>query len=171
MEPILKNSATLTPGYLLELTRATAPRWVYAVGLVPSALFIGVAVWDFIKRGLSLLPGLLLVAAAALLITTFGAPRRTAQRMAKSLRRKYGKDPTVTLSFGEDLILMDDHEAKTTTEVPYEEIYRIRESAHLILLVLNGGLVLPVDKAGFSLGCEEQLRVLLREKCSCRCRF
>lgn len=167
MESILKNTTTLTPAYLQELTRATAPRWVYAVGLVPSALFIGTAIFDVIKRGVSLLPGLLTVAAAALLITTLGAPGRTAQRMAKNLRRKYGKDPTVTLSFGEDLILMDDHEAKTTTEVPYEEIYRIRESAHLILLVLNGGLVLPVDKAGFSLGCEDHLRVLLREKCSC----
>lgn len=105
MESIFENTTTLTRQNLTEMARATVPRWSLLVGIIPAVLAVAAAIWDLARRGISLWAGLLLLAAFALVMTTYGAPARVALKIAKRNFKKYGSEVTATLCFYEDMVM------------------------------------------------------------------
>ena len=82
MESIFENTTTLTRQNLTEMARATVPRWSLLVGIIPAVLAVAAAIWDLARRGISLWAGLLLLAAFALVMTTYSAPARVASSIS-----------------------------------------------------------------------------------------
>lgn len=87
MESIFENTTTLTRQNLTEMARATVPRWSLLVGIIPAVLAVAAAIWDLARRGISLWAGLLLLAAFALVMTTYGAPRGSRSRSPSAILR------------------------------------------------------------------------------------
>ena len=110
MESIFENTTTLTRQNLTEMARATVPRWSLLVGIIPAVLAVAAAIWDLARRGISLWAGLLLLAAFALVMTTYGAPARVALKIAKRNFKKYGSEVTATLCFYEDKVIVHNHQ-------------------------------------------------------------
>ena len=171
MESIFENTTTLTRQNLTELARTTAPKWSWLTGLIPALLAVLAAVWGLVKNGIGLGPGLLLLAAAALLITTFGAPGRVALRVARKNHKRYGCEVTVTLRFYADRIVVCNHQEQTEADLPYSQIAAVRQSRRLYLLVLPGRMALLLEKTAFTQGDPAAFAAFLRRQCPGRVAF
>ena len=121
MESIFENTTTLTRQNLTEMARATVPRWSLLVGIIPAVLAVAAAIWDLARRGISLWAGLLLLAAFALVMTTYGAPARVALKIAKRNFKKYGSEVTATLCFYEDKVIVHNHQEDSEGDLRYEQ--------------------------------------------------
>ena len=131
MESIFENTTTLTRQNLTEMARATVPRWSLLVGIIPAVLAVAAAIWDLARRGISLWAGLLLLAAFALVMTTYGAPARVALKIAKRNFKKYGSEVTATLCFYEDKVIVHNHQEDSEGDLRYEQILAVRQSPRL----------------------------------------
>ena len=132
MESIFENTTTLTRQNLTEMARATVPRWSLLVGIIPAVLAVAAAIWDLARRGISLWAGLLLLAAFALVMTTYGAPARVALKIAKRNFKKYGSEVTATLCFYEDKVIVHNHQEDSEGDLRYEQILAVRQSPGFI---------------------------------------
>ena len=171
MESIFENTTTLTRQNLTEMARATVPRWSLLVGFIPAVLAVAAAIWDLARRGISLWAGLLLLAAFALVMTTYGAPARVALKIAKRNFKKYGSEVTATLCFYEDKITVRDHQEDSVGDLRYEQILAVRQSPRLYLLELPGKTALMLEKTAFTKGAPEEFGAFLRQKCPGRVTF
>ena len=131
MESIFENTTTLTRQNLTEMARATVPRWSLLVGIIPAVLAVAAAIWDLARRGISLWAGLLLLAAFALVMTTYGAPARVALKIAKRNFKKYGSEVTATLCFYEDKVIVHNHQEDSEGDLRYEQILAVRQRPRL----------------------------------------
>ena len=146
MESIFENTTTLTRQNLTEMARATVPRWSLLVGIIPAVLAVAAAIWDLARRGISLWAGLLLLAAFALVMTTYGAPARVALKIAKRNFKKYGSEITATLCFYEDKVIVHNHQEDSEGDLRYEQILAVRQSPRLYLLELPGKTALRLHQ-------------------------
>lgn len=165
MESIFENTTTLTRQNLTEMARATVPKWSLLVGLVPAVIAVVAAVWELVRHGIGLGAGLLLLAAFALVMTTYGAPVRVALKIAKRNMKKYGSEVTATLTFYEDVVKVHNRQEGTTGDLRYEQIIAVRETQHLYLLELPGKAALMLEKTAFSAGRPEDFLPFMRGKC------
>lgn len=165
MDCIFENTTTLTRRNLTEMARANAPKWSLLTGLLPAAAAVAVAIWDLARRGITLWAGLLLLAAFALVMTTYGAPARVALKIAKRNMKKYGSEVTATLTFYEDVVKVHNRQEGTTGDLRYEQIIAVRETQHLYLLELPGKAALMLEKTAFSVGRPEDFLPFMRGKC------
>ena len=111
------------------------------------------------------------MAAAALLITTFGAPGRVALRVARKNHKRYGCEVTVTLRFYADRIVVCNHQEQTEADLPYSQIAAVRQSRRLYLLVLPGRMALLLEKTAFTKGDPAAFAACLRRQCPGRVAF
>ena len=111
------------------------------------------------------------MAAAALLITTFGAPGRVALRVARKNHKRYGCEVTVTLRFYADRIVVCNHQEQTEADLPYSQIAAVRQSRRLYLLVLPGRMALLLEKTAFTKGDPAAFAAFLRRQCPGRVAF
>ena len=165
MESFFENTTTLTRRNLTEMARANAPKWSLLTGLLPAAAAVAVAVVDLIRRGISLWAGLLLLAAFALVMTTYGAPARVALKIAKRNFKKYNSEVTATLTFYEDRVTVRNHQEDTEGELRYEQILAVRQTPRLYLLELPGKTALMLEKTAFSKGAAEEFLPFMQKKC------
>ena len=163
MESIFENTTTLTRQNLTEMARATVPRWSLLVGIIPAVLAVAAAIWDLTRRGISLWAGLLLLAAFALVMTTYGAPARVALKIAKRNFKKYGSEVTATLCFYEDKVIVHNHQEDSEGDLRYEQILAVRQSPRLYLLELPGKTALLLEKTAFTKGALEEFRLYAAE--------
>ena len=171
MESIFENTTPLTRQNLTEMARATVPRWSLLVGIIPAVLAVAVAIWNLVRRGIGLGPGLLLLAAFALVMTTYGAPARVALKIAKRNFKKYGSEVTATLCFYEDKVVVRNHQENSEGDLRYEQILAVRQSARLYLLELPGKTALLMEKSTFTKGTAEEFPAFMRLKCHDRVAF
>lgn len=171
MESIFENTTTLTRQNLTEMARATVPRWSLLVGIIPAVLAVAAAIWDLARRGISLWAGLLLLAAFALVMTTYGAPARVALKIAKRNFKKYGSEVTATLCFYEDKVIVHNHQEDSEGDLRYEQILAVRQSPRLYLLELPGKTALLLEKTAFTKGALEEFPAFMRRKCPGRVTF
>ena len=171
MDCIFENPTTLTRRNLPEMARAHAPKWSLLTGLLPAAAAGAVAIWDLARRGITLWAGLLLLAAFALVMTTYGAPARVALKIAKRNMKKYGSEVTATLTIYEDVVKVHNRQEGTTGDLRYEQIIAVRETQHLYLLELPGKAALMLEKTAFSAGRPEDFLPFMRGKCPGRVAF
>ena len=171
MESIFENTTTLTRQNLTEMARATVPRWSLLVGIIPAVLAVAAAIWDLARRGISLWAGLLLLAAFALVMTTYGAPARVALKIAKRNFKKYGSEVTATLCFYEDKVIVHNHQEDSEGDLRYEQILAVRQSPRLYLLELPGKTALLLEKTAFTKGALEEFPAFMRRKCPGRVAF
>lgn len=171
MESIFENTTTLTRQNLTEMARATVPRWSLLVGIIPAVLAVAAAIWDLARRGISLWAGLLLLAAFALVMTTYGAPARVALKIAKRNFKKYGSEVTATLCFYEDKVIVHNHQEDSEGDLRYDQILAVRQSARLYLLELPGKTALLLEKTAFTKGALEEFPAFMRRKCPGRVTF
>lgn len=171
MESIFENTTTLTRQNLTEMARATVPRWSLLVGIIPAVLAVAAAIWDLARRGISLWAGLLLLAAFALVMTTYGAPARVALKIAKRNFKKYGSEVTATLCFYEDKVIVHNHQEDSEGDLRYEQILAVRQSPRLYLLELPGKTALLLEKTAFTKGALEEFPAFMRRKCPGRSPF
>ena len=171
MESIFENTTPLTHQNLTEMARATVPRWSLLVGIIPAVLAVAVAIWALVRRGIGLGPGLLLLAAFALVMTTYGAPARVALKIAKRNFKKYGSEVTATLCFYEDKVVVRNHQENSEGDLRYEQILAVRQSARLYLLELPGKTALLMEKSTFTKGTAEEFPAFMRLKCPDRVAF
>ena len=166
MESIFENTTTLTRQNLTEMARATVPKWSLLVGLVPAVIAVAAAVWVLARHGIGLGAGLLLLAAFALVMTTYGAPARVALRIAKRNYKKYGSEVTAELRFYEDKLTVHNCQEDTEGDLRYEQILAVRQSPRLYLLELPGKTALLLEKTAFTKGSPEDFLPFLRQKCA-----
>lgn len=166
MESIFENTTTLNRQNLTEMARASAPKWSILVGLVPAALAAAAAVWELLRHGIGLGAGLLLLAAFALVMTTYGAPARVALRIAKRNYKLYGSDVTVELCFYEDRVTVHNCQEGVTENLKYGQIQAVRQSPRLYLLELTGRTALLLEKNTFTKGSPEDFLPFLHQKCA-----
>ena len=171
MESIFENTTTLTRQNLTEMARATVPRWSLLGGIIPAVLAVAAAIWDLARRGISLWAGLLLLAAFALVMTTYCAPARVALKIAKRNFKKYGSEVTATLCFYEDKVIVHNHQEDSEGDLRYEQILAVRQSPRLYLLELPGKTALLLEKTAFTKGAPEEFGAFLRQKCPGRVTF
>lgn len=171
MESIFENTTTLTRQNLTEMARATVPRWSLLVGIIPAVLAVAAAIWDLARRGISLWAGLLLLAAFALVMTTYGAPARVALKIAKRNFKEYGSEVTATLCFYEDKVIVHNHQEDSEGDLRYEQILAVRQSPRLYLLELPGKTALLLEKTAFTKGALEEFPAFMRRKCPGRSPF
>ena len=166
MVSIFENTTTLTRQNLTEMARATVPKWSLLVGLVPAVIAVVAAVWELVRHGIGLGAGLLLLAAFALVMTTYGAPARVALRIAKRNYKLYGSDVTVELCFYEDRVTVHNRQEGITEDLKYGQIQTVRQSPRLYLLELTGRTGLLMEKTAFTKGSPEDFLPFLRQKCA-----
>ena len=166
MDCIFENTTTLTRRNLTEMARANAPKWSLLTGLLPAAAAVAVAIWDLARRGITLWAGLLLLAAFALVMTTYGAPARVALRIAKRNYKLYGSDVTVELCFYEDRVTVHNRQEGVTENLKYGQIQAVRQSPRLYLLELTGRTGLLMEKTAFTKGSPEEFLPFLHQKCA-----
>lgn len=168
MESIFENTTTFNRQNLTEMARASAPKWSILVGLVPAVLAAAAAVWELLRHGIGLGAGLLLLAAFALVMTTYGAPARVALRIARRNDKRYGSDVTVELCFFEDRVTVYNRQEGVVEDLKYEQIKEIRQSPRLYLLELTGRAALLLEKNTFTKGSPEDFLPFLHQKCAGR---
>ena len=113
----------------------------------------------------------LLLAAFALVMTTYGAPARVALKIAKRNFKEYGSEVTATLCFYEDKVIVHNHQEDSEGDLRYEQILAVRQSPRLYLLELPGKTALLLEKTAFTKGALEEFPAFMRRKCPGRVTF
>lgn len=164
MNIFFENHCTYTYNYYLQLKRKTMDKGFMTTGYVFLCIVTAVGVFGFIK-GWNVL-GLTMVAAALFfLYRLFVTPMRLAAFASRENRKLHGKDVETVNKFFDDHILATNKLTASKTNIQYVDIKGLLETKDLYIIGMEKGLVLLIDKHGFSTGNAEDFVAFMKEKC------
>lgn len=164
MKLFFENHCTYTYAYYLQLKRKTMDRGAQNTGYVFLAIFVVLFAVCTIKGwyAFSLAP---LVAVAFLVYRLFLMPVILARFSARKNREVHGKDVETVNRFYEDHVLAVNTLSKTKTSIEYGQVQQILRTKDLYIIGMDKGLVLLIDRHGFTLGTEKDFEAFIKEKC------
>lgn len=164
MELIFENHCTYTYKYYLQLKRKTMDRGAQNTGYVFLVIFAVLFAVCMLKGwyAFSLAPS---VAVAFLIYRLFLMPVILARFSARKNREIHGKDVETVNRFYEDHVLAVNTLSKTRTSIEYEQVRQLLSTQDLYIIGMDKGLVLLIDRHGFTFGTAEDFENFLREKC------
>ncbi|MEE0514614.1 MAG: YcxB family protein [Emergencia sp.] len=164
MKLIFENHCTYTYEYYLQLKRKTMDRGAQNTGYVFLVIFAVLFAVCMIKGwyAFSLAP---LVAVAFLIYRLFLMPVILARFSARKNREVHGKDVETVNRFYEDHVLAVNTLSKTKTSIEYEQVRQLLTTKDLYIIGMDKGLVLLIDRNGFTLGTAEDFETFIKEKC------
>lgn len=165
MNTIFENKCTYTYHYYLQLKKKTMDKSFVntcRVALVITLALLGLCV---AKNWWSLT----IAAACAVLFVLyrlFGTPIRLASFAASKNRELHGgQDVDTVNNFYEDHLLAVNVQTLNKTNIKYTEVRSLLETKDLYIIGMDKGLVLLIDKSGFSKGSREDFVEFMKEKC------
>ena len=164
MTTIFENKCTYTYQYYLQLKRATLDKSFVYTGYAVLAVTIALGVLAVAKGWYPFA----MAAAAAMVFVLYrlvGTPIRLASFAAKKNRQIHGRDIETANYFYEDHLLAVNTLSQAKTDIKYEEVRVLNQSRDLFLIGMEQGLVLLIDKNGFTKGAREEFVAFMREKC------
>lgn len=164
MTTIFENQCTYTYEYYLQLKRATLDKsfvnTCYGALVIITALGVLTVVKSWYTFTIAAVAALIFV-----LYRLIGTPIRLASFAAKKNRQVHGRDIETTNHFYEDHLLAVNTLSQSKTNIKYEEVCSLVQSRDLFIIGMEQGLVLLIDKNGFSKGTGEEFLIFMREKC------
>lgn len=164
MTTIFENQCTYTYQHYLQLKRATLNKsfvnTCYAALIIVFALGVLTVVKGWYPFTYVAIAGLVFV-----LYRLIGTPVRLASFAARKNRQVHGRDIETRNDFYEDHLLAINTLSQSKTNINYEEIRSVMQSKDLFIIGMEQGLVLLIDKNGFSKGTREEFVKFIRKKC------
>ena len=176
-EGCLMNTCLLGRGVLTEAMTASMKRPFFRVlrGLELAVLLAaaGLLVWAFAAKqsALTVLEAVfLLVMAGFFYLQQFVLyPRKAVKNQLQRQALEEGAEALENrLWFTPENVANRRGEGDQLLHMPYENIKRVTETEHLIVLTTRRNRLIPLDKAGFTNGTAEDLYRLLEDKCKLR---
>jgi hypothetical protein len=164
MQPLFENHAAFTRENYLEAARKTFSRPYRIFCFTAAIVFLALAA-VFFYLGDWVTPIVLCLGAAFLLVLCFAGYRLVGGRQYRQiLVANANATPERTTRFFEDRIEITSGNGAQSSW-PYEQLVRILETEHLLLLMLPMRVMILLDKRGFTLGDEAGLRSFLARRC------
>lgn len=164
MNTIFENKCVYTYDYYLQLKRKTMDKGATSVGWVLLIVFLGLSVFTIAKGwymfAIAAVIGVLLISHRLFII-----PVMLAKFAARKNREIHGKDVETVNIFYEDHILAVNTLTMGKTSIEYTEVKQLLETRDLYIIGMDKGLVLMIDKNGFTKGSREDFTAFMREKC------
>ncbi|MGF6375530.1 hypothetical protein M2140_000579 [Clostridiales Family XIII bacterium PM5-7] len=164
MEIQFENQCVYTYDHFLQLKRKTMDKGFNLTCYVFIAIAIAFGVFSAMNHWykFSLIAIALFAFALYRLIST---PIRLARFSTRKNREVHGKDLETVNVFYEDHVEATNKFSKGKTSIAYSDVESFLETKSLYIIGMNGGLVLLVDKEGFTTGTKEAFVTFMKEKC------
>lgn len=165
MNTYFENNCTYTYRYYLQLKRKTMDKGFMTTGYVFLAVAVCAGAFGLYK-GWTPLWATMIALIAFLLYRLFVTPMRLAAFAARKNRELHGKDVETVNSFYEDHVLAVNKLTKNKTNIKYEQVKQLLTTKDLYIIGMEQGLVLLIDKHGFTKGTEADFVTFMKEKCT-----
>lgn len=164
MNIFFENNCTYTYDYYLQLKRKTMDKGFMTTGYVFLCIVTAVGVFGFIK-GWNVLGLTMTAAALFFLYRLFVTPMRLAAFASRQNRKLHGKDVETVNQFFDDHILAVNKLTGNKTNIKYTEIRKLLQTKNLFIIGMEQGLVLLIDKDGFTEGSCGDFVSFMKERC------
>lgn len=164
MTTIFENKCTYTYQYYLQLKRVTLDKNFVTTCYVTLTIVFALGVLTLVQGWYPFT----IAAAAAMIFVLYrliGTPIRLASFAEKKNRQIHGRDIETENYFYDDHLLAANILSKSKTTIRYEEVRSLTQSKDLLIIGMDKGLVLLIDKNGFSKGKKEDFVTFIKEKC------
>lgn len=165
MKTIFENECTYTYQVYLQLKRKTMDRAFVQTAYWVIAIFAAIIAFSLYKGWFALI----LFCAPVLLFALyrlFWTPIRLALFAHRKNREIHnGKDVVTVNNFYDDHVLAINALTKNKTNIKYVDVQRVLQTIDLYIIEMERGLVLLIDKKGFTKGTKEEFVEFIKEKC------
>ena len=164
MEKLFENECVYTYDYFLQLKKKTMNRSFVSTCYVFIAIAIAFGVMTWVNEWYKFtLIAIALFAFA--LYRLLGTPIRLARFSARKNREVHGKDLETVNVFYEDHLEATNKFTDGKTDISYTDVQSLLQTRSLYIIGMEGGLVLLVDKNGFTQGTREEFVDFIKGKC------
>ncbi|MGN0659717.1 MAG: YcxB family protein [Emergencia sp.] len=164
MKTYFENRCTYTYSCYLQLKRKTMDRSFVRTCYGALAVTLALTVLAFAMKW-SFFGVVAIAADLFVLYRLIGTPVRLASFSAAKNREIHGQDVETVNRFYEDHVLAVNVLTGSKTEIPYTEVRQLLSTKDLFIIGMEQGLVLMIDKNGFTQGTAEEFRTFITEKC------
>lgn len=165
MKTIFENKCTYTYQYYLQLKKKTMDKDFVTTCYVALALAVCLMFFFLYKGWMSCVIAAI-VGVVFVLYRLVGTPMRLASFAARKNREIHGgKDVETQNNFYEDHLLAINAFTMNRTNIKYVDILSLLETKDLYIIGMDKGLVLMLDKNGFTKGTREEFVEFMKEKC------
>lgn len=164
MEPIFENRCVYTRELMLEVVKAAGGKLITGYCIVCMILFGGAAAVYIPSRGFTATAALLVGVVVFMAVILIGQPRWAAGLAYKRLRVSYPEDMAVNVVFTQEGFTVHNRASGGRMSYPYSQVVKLRQSEHLLILMLPKRMTLPLDRAGFTRGRAEDFPAFLADK-------
>lgn len=165
MTPVFEGRCRATMANLKEAMRTSWSGAALVYFTVVPALFLATGIFWLLAYPRKPFAGILAIAGAAVLIALFflRGHRTCTLQYKRLLMTSGGQVPENILRFYADHVELQNPVSGNRSAYSYGDILGCRETAHLYVLQLRNRMVLPIEKAAFTLGAPEQFPPFLRQ--------
>lgn len=164
MEPIFENHCVYTRQLMLEVVKAAGGKLITGYCVVCMVLFGGFAAFYIPQRGFTATSALLVGVVLFMAVILFAQPRWSASLAYKRLRVTYPEDMAVDVAFTQEGFTVRNRASGGQASYPYSQVVRLRQTEHLLILMLPKRMTLPLDRTGFTRGRAEDFPAFLAER-------